>query len=448
MRELERSLARADLDSALVAVNQGAPPNAILRNGETPAVTMTRLGAAEHLAALVHMGARLDHPAPRTGLTPLVLAVRANDRRMVQAVLELGASVDQVLQPVEVFLPGEVGRVGMGIGMGGLAGAGRRRTGGGTGVIETKAGEAGDGDDGNGKGVALPRLGRSEGMSPLMMAAGLGTKWLAILVDLLDAGASPDLPNEQGRTALMFAARFGCIGTTRVLLDDGCNPFLLDAGGFSAGDWVRACARERATRERKEAGEGEGENEAGEFPEGYPQADPLDGDRDTGGEGQGDPLDDAASLRSSAITGAGLEMLPHEQQLVQMLRHAEMRVLKKARGAAGDDAAAGFGEQVLDVALKRLAGAASKGRGKARSSTAGTSGKGGQPGPEADDGAEDESGPRSIVTSELVKQLRQERRRQERLGAAVLGAVLPALGESDEEEEEGEEETSAGAAGG
>jgi len=214
MRRMERAIARADLDSALVAVSQGAPPSAILRSGETPASAMTRLGAAEHLAALVNLGARLNQAAPRTGLPPLHLAVRRNDRRMVQALIELGAPLDQVVEPVviDVLDAGDAMHLGAGANVGGVAR-------------------------------------RSEGMSPLMMAAALGPRWLALMVDLLDAGARGDLANAGGRTALMFAARLAQPATVRVLVDEGCNPSMLDRGGFGAADWLRASARERVLRD-------------------------------------------------------------------------------------------------------------------------------------------------------------------------------------------------------
>ena len=62
-------------------------------------------------------------------------------------------------------------------------------------------------------------------------------------------------------------------------------------------------------------------------------------------------------MGSDAITGAGLKFLPHEKQVLSMLRATERKMLRRAAAVSEDAEASGFGEQVVDAVMLGLQGA-------------------------------------------------------------------------------------------
>jgi len=80
--------------------------------------------------------------------------------------------------------------------------------------------------------------GSLDGFSPLMCAAVLG-KVLAVRT-LLDAGASVDARNNQGRTALCFACMAGHTEIVQMLLEAGATTDFVDSRGRTAAKWAQA----------------------------------------------------------------------------------------------------------------------------------------------------------------------------------------------------------------
>ena len=54
------------------------------------------------------------------------------------------------------------------------------------------------------------------------------------MLTLLDHGASPDAVDNDGTTALMYAARGGHVQVVRALIDEGADPGATEAHGWTA----------------------------------------------------------------------------------------------------------------------------------------------------------------------------------------------------------------------
>lgn len=103
----------------------------------------------------------------------------------------------------------------------------------------------------------------SGGDTPLTMAASGGNH--AVVRQLLDAGASPDISGYGGITALMFAARRGDANLVRELLKHGADPTLREAQGNDAEAIARSVGQTEtaqliasAKKSRKPAATNEG----------------------------------------------------------------------------------------------------------------------------------------------------------------------------------------------
>eukprot|EP00966_Prymnesium_polylepis_P298321 6893441-Prymnesium_polylepis.1 len=96
--------------------------------------------------------------------------------------------------------------------------------------------EGGDVDavvDGDAAGLAVVHQ-----STLLIIASGQGHDEMVHL--LLDAGATVDVQDVKGFTALMHATCACRLSAARVLLEAGARPDLTDVDGMSALDWVRA----------------------------------------------------------------------------------------------------------------------------------------------------------------------------------------------------------------
>ncbi|MCP5145330.1 MAG: ankyrin repeat domain-containing protein [Gammaproteobacteria bacterium] len=99
---------------------------------------------------------------------------------------------------------------------------------------------------------ALVDLPNAEGVTPLMVAAGLEHNFnptrgryktdeqgVATMQLLLSAGAAIDRADKRGRTALHGAAKKGWTNTVRFLVEHGADPLSPDASGLSAMDYAK-----------------------------------------------------------------------------------------------------------------------------------------------------------------------------------------------------------------
>lgn len=80
---------------------------------------------------------------------------------------------------------------------------------------------------------------RSLGETALMKAVQMGDGGLEILKMLLDAQADPNIKNQAGRTALMYAAMQGSHIAVNMLLNAQADPTIKDNEGKTALDYAR-----------------------------------------------------------------------------------------------------------------------------------------------------------------------------------------------------------------
>ncbi|KAA0171328.1 hypothetical protein FNF28_00819 [Cafeteria roenbergensis] len=205
-RAVEAAVYEGDYDAVLRAVDAGGSANHVTRRGFTLLCTLCRAGKAEHVAALIALGADPNLPSPRDGVTPLVLAARLRDVRLMGAILEAGKD-----RGLDLNRPAVLDRD------------------------------------------------RHEGATALMVLAAYGAVAAPLMVRMLDAGAAPDAVTWRGRTALSFACRFRRLATARLLLEEGALPTHMDKGGFTPVDWLRCAVLERV---RAADGQGAGSRAA------------------------------------------------------------------------------------------------------------------------------------------------------------------------------------------
>lgn len=85
---------------------------------------------------------------------------------------------------------------------------------------------------------ARPDLAKSDGTTPLILAAQIG--WRDGAEQLLARGANPNLGNSRGETPLIFAVQRYDLPVVRLLLRQGANPNQTDnVAGYSAIDYAR-----------------------------------------------------------------------------------------------------------------------------------------------------------------------------------------------------------------
>lgn len=176
--ELQRELAAAvganDATRVAQLLEQGADPNAnVGRVGTTFAVDIAvELGSVDVIAMLAEAGANLDAVSSGNPDTPVARAANIGNPELVSALVLAGA--DPALLPG----PTSWGPTHYG-------------------------GYAGD---------------------------------VAVLAALLDAGVDPDIPDNDGYTALHFAAATGSLEAVRLLVEAGADPKAVAGNGFTPAD--------------------------------------------------------------------------------------------------------------------------------------------------------------------------------------------------------------------
>lgn len=169
------------VDVVVALLEAGAAVDRPKYDGATPLFIASQDGHVDLVAVLIEAGADVDKPRD-TGATPLVIASQEGQSSVVSALLRVGAD---------------------------------------------------------------PKIGTDMGDTPLHYAsATLGSDSEKITVDLLDAGAETDAKNAYGETPLIWAAKFGNIGATRLLLLRGADRTIEDMHGNTA--LARICACEEA----------------------------------------------------------------------------------------------------------------------------------------------------------------------------------------------------------
>ena len=70
------------------------------------------------------------------------------------------------------------------------------------------------------------------------MTAGALNGDVRLLQMLLDHGASPNVKNKLGGTALMWAASYGYDEAIQIMLNKGADPRIKDVDGLTAAGWA------------------------------------------------------------------------------------------------------------------------------------------------------------------------------------------------------------------
>jgi ankyrin repeat protein len=185
------SLAATNRDAAMAEalLKAGADPNAKLPGGSTMLMTAARTGNPEIVRLLIAHGADVHAKGEQYGETALVWAVDQNHAEAAKILIAHGADVNARTNPLEH----EKDRFGL------------------EGVL-----------------TILPH----GHWTPLMYAARQGS--LDAARALVDAGASLNLTDPDGTTALIIAIINGHYDTAAMLAEKGADPNLTDAAGMGA----------------------------------------------------------------------------------------------------------------------------------------------------------------------------------------------------------------------
>ncbi len=190
----ERALLSEDFDTALLAIDLGAPANWMTRRGDTPLTITIKSEQKLYIQPFVSAGTPVDRADAR-GWTPLCIAVQRKEMEVAQMLLQLGADPNK---------------------------------------------------------ESLLDLDTKETVSPLMIAVCHPSANVDIVYLLLQNGANVNQVNSKGRSPLMFACRWRQLSNARLLLEEYANPALLDVGGYTATEWVKYAARERIMENRSD----------------------------------------------------------------------------------------------------------------------------------------------------------------------------------------------------
>jgi len=190
----ERALLEEDFDTALLAIELGAPANWMTRRGDTPLTITLKSQQRQYIKPFFDSGVPIDRK-DAGGWTPLCIAVQQKDLDVAQLLLQLGAD------------PNKESTV-----------------------------------DSNTK----------ETVSPLMVAVCHPSANVDLVYLLLRSGSRVNQSSSIGRTALMFACRWRQIANARILLEEYANPAMIDKAGYTATEWVKYAARERILAGRRE----------------------------------------------------------------------------------------------------------------------------------------------------------------------------------------------------
>lgn len=196
------ALAAVNGDAVMIdtLLRAGADPNTALPNGETVLMTAARTGRADAMKVLIARGANVNAAESRRGETPLIWAAAQGHVDAVRLLLEAGANVDGRSAPTDYpSLLGPLQRPD-----------GRRCAG--------------------GQGLQTHCLPRGE-WTPVMYASRQGA--LDVVKALADSGASLDVADWDGTTALLLAILNGHYDVAAALLDKGAGPNVADRYGMT-----------------------------------------------------------------------------------------------------------------------------------------------------------------------------------------------------------------------
>lgn len=218
-RALKAAIYRNESDLIKPLIAKGAQLNFVWPSGTTPLTHAIEQGALETVKELLQNGADINLPN-HWGETPLILAAKKGNYAMVKLLLDNGAKVD--LQDDSGF----------------------------TALMRTD----------NEKIAKLlldkganPNHQDEEGWTKLMYIAYAGYKADAektkALVDLatllLENGAKVNLQKNRGKTALILALDVCNFAMTKLLLEHGADPYIVDDQGLNAFDVARWAERHR-----------------------------------------------------------------------------------------------------------------------------------------------------------------------------------------------------------
>ena len=242
----EALLEAAALDCVVIAddlLTRGASVKARNRRGATPLNVAAEHGSREVAARLIGLGADIEH-RDLAGVTPLLGAAREGRRRMAGLLLDAGAKIDgsdkQNITPLmAAVFEGDLRMVKMFL----------------------EAGADIEAADIHGKGALIYAAGRAfpkvvatlleagaevdgawgNELTPLMWAAGHAndapaSDGIAVVTQLLEAGARLGRQDDRGRNALMIAAARGNRQIVAFLLERGSDPSARDNSGLMAAD--------------------------------------------------------------------------------------------------------------------------------------------------------------------------------------------------------------------
>ena len=190
----ERALLEEDFDSALLAIELGAPANWMTRRGDTPLTITIKSNKYTYIKPFADASVPVDR-RDASGWTPLCIAIQQKQLEVAQLLLQLGADPSK---------------------------------------------------------ESVINHATKETVTPLMVAVCNPSMNVDLVYLLLRNGARVNQPSSIGRTALMFACRWRQIANARILLEEYANPAMIDNAGYTATEWVKYAARERMVEARRD----------------------------------------------------------------------------------------------------------------------------------------------------------------------------------------------------
>jgi ankyrin repeat protein len=224
---LHVALGRFHFDAACALLSAGADANSATPEGATPLLIAASASAKEVLACLIKAGVNLQ-VKDTEGFNPLAYAIAYSDDGFVMAMLEAGATDPDIL--ISIAATGRVALMPAALKSG--ADVNARRSDGTTAllmaihykhedVLELLLGAG-----------ASANAADASGFTPLMVSTKSS---VTVMKRLLDAGAEVDATLAGYRwTALMYAVQFATPEHVQMLLDKGASLDLKDASGRTA----------------------------------------------------------------------------------------------------------------------------------------------------------------------------------------------------------------------
>lgn len=220
------SARHGNLGMVRTLLDAGADIDARSKYNDTGLTAATAFCHADVALFLIERGADVNAKNSSYGSTPLILATECNDADVVRALIKGKANVNDINKQGATALTAAAvkGRVQIAETLL-AAGADINRSG--TKVESPLFEAAQQGGDAMvklllDKGAEVNYRSIRNDWTPLMIAVAEKHESTSVL--LIKAGADVNLPNEKGRTALMFAAIYGSVPITDLLLRNGANP--------------------------------------------------------------------------------------------------------------------------------------------------------------------------------------------------------------------------------